>query len=425
MFFTEEDYRKIEKWFSHRAIRDTQFPPANPLTGEELIALIQEGENRTTPLQSFVDELNNIKIDELNSRVENCVSLANRIETRFNSLSQDVTDFFNTKGQANGIAPLGTDSRIPSSYLPSYVDDVVEYAGRSNFPSAGESGKIYVAKDTNLTYRWSGTGYVEISPSIALGETSSTAYAGDKGKALADKVNSHIANRNNPHSVTKSQIGLGNVDNTSDANKPVSTAQEQRIQEVENSLNTHVSSLQSTDTELSQNISKNSGDIATLNTNLASTNGNVSSLSSNMLSNNREINKLKIRVSDAPYYVHIKSTTASSMQDLYYHIGEVTLEEDSTPSDTIKELISDSTNNAKFHVEGTITTTIDTGGTLREMYVNGIISQYHGILVGQIKDTFDSEDPIFLLVEIVGFSNVSGVLCIKSKATPIRFNTTV
>ena len=51
MFFTEEDYRKIEKWFSHRAIRDTQFPPANPLTGEELIALIQEGENRTTPLQ--------------------------------------------------------------------------------------------------------------------------------------------------------------------------------------------------------------------------------------------------------------------------------------------------------------------------------------------------------------------------------------
>lgn len=425
MFFTEEDYRKIEKWFSHRAIRDTQFPPANPLTGEELIALIQEGENRTTPLQSFVDELNNIKIDELNSRVENCVSLANRIETRFNSLSQDVTDFFNTKGQANGIAPLGTDSRIPSSYLPSYVDDVVEYAGRSNFPSTGESGKIYVAKDTNLTYRWSGTGYVEISPSIALGETSSTAYAGDKGKALADKVNSHIANRSNPHSVTKSQIGLGNVDNTSDANKPVSTAQEQRIQEVENNLNTQVSSLQSTDTELSQNISKNSGDIATLNTNLASTNGNVSSLSSNMLSNNKKINELKTRVSNVPYYVHIKSTNPSSMQDLYYHTGEVTLEEDSTSSDTIKELISGSTNNAKFHVEGTIITTIDTEGTLREIYVNGIISQYHGILVGQIKDSFDSEDPIFLLVEIVGFSNVNGVLCMKSKATPIRFNTAV
>ena len=53
---------------------------------------------------------------------------------------------------------------------------------------SGETGKIYVTKDTNLTYRWSGTAYVEISSSLALGETSSTAYAGDKGKALAARV---------------------------------------------------------------------------------------------------------------------------------------------------------------------------------------------------------------------------------------------
>lgn len=69
--------------------------------------------------------------------------------------------------------------------MPSYVDDVLEYTNKSSFPTTGETGKIYVDTSTNKTYRWSGTAYVEISASLALGETSSTAYAGDKGKALA------------------------------------------------------------------------------------------------------------------------------------------------------------------------------------------------------------------------------------------------
>ena len=91
-------------------------------------------------------------------------------------------------GVANGVATLGADGKVPSGQLPSYVDDVLEYDNKASFPSAGETGKIYVAKDTNLTYRWSGTAYVEISASLALGETSSTAYAGDKGKALATRL---------------------------------------------------------------------------------------------------------------------------------------------------------------------------------------------------------------------------------------------
>ena len=74
---------------------------------------------------------------------------------------------------------------MPSSQLPSFVDDVLEYASKSAFPARGETGKIYVALDTNLTWRWSGSAYVEISKSLALGETSSTAYPGNKGKALA------------------------------------------------------------------------------------------------------------------------------------------------------------------------------------------------------------------------------------------------
>lgn len=92
------------------------------------------------------------------------------------------------KGTANGVATLDANGLVPSSQLPSFVDDVLEYSAKSSFPATGETGKIYVDTSKNLTYRWSGTAYVEISPSIALGETSSTAYAGDKGKANADAI---------------------------------------------------------------------------------------------------------------------------------------------------------------------------------------------------------------------------------------------
>ena len=91
-------------------------------------------------------------------------------------------------GAASGVAQLDSNGKVPSSQLPSYVDDVLEYASTSAFPATGETGKIYVALDTNKTYRWGGSDYVEISESLALGETSSTAYAGDKGKANADNI---------------------------------------------------------------------------------------------------------------------------------------------------------------------------------------------------------------------------------------------
>lgn len=93
------------------------------------------------------------------------------------------------RGQANGVASLGSDGKVPSAQLPSYVDDVLEYDAKTNFPKTGEAGKIYVSKNDNKTYRWSGTAYVEISSSLALGETSSTAYAGDKGKKNRDDIN--------------------------------------------------------------------------------------------------------------------------------------------------------------------------------------------------------------------------------------------
>lgn len=104
------------------------------------------------------------------------------------------------KGQPGGLAELDESGRVPSSQLPSYVDDVVEYSSRSDFPATGESGKIYVATDTNLAYRWGGTEYVEISPSLALGTTAETAGRGDWTQAAYN--HSLIKDGSNPHKTT-------------------------------------------------------------------------------------------------------------------------------------------------------------------------------------------------------------------------------
>ena len=69
------------------------------------------------------------------------------------------------KGAVNGVASLDSNAKIPSAQLPSYVDDVEEYADLASFPVSGEAGKIYVAIDTKKIYRWSGSVYIEISPS--------------------------------------------------------------------------------------------------------------------------------------------------------------------------------------------------------------------------------------------------------------------
>ena len=89
-------------------------------------------------------------------------------------------------GVSNGVAELDSSGKVPSSQLPSYVDDVIEVDDYSHLPITGESGKIYVTRDTSLEYRWSGTTYVQISKSLALGETSETAYRGDRGKTAYD-----------------------------------------------------------------------------------------------------------------------------------------------------------------------------------------------------------------------------------------------
>ena len=115
-----------------------------------------------------------------------------------------ITDAINAsqKGVANGVATLDASGLVPVGQLPSYVDDVLEYTNLGAFPAVGEPGKIYVALDTNKTYRWSGTVYIYI-----------TSGAVDS-----------VAGKTGIVSLVKDDVGLSNVDNTSDLLKPISTA---------------------------------------------------------------------------------------------------------------------------------------------------------------------------------------------------------
>lgn len=140
--------------------------------------------------EAEIDRIEN-KFDGVTDELE--AALQKEIEDRKagdTTITNSLNAFISTKGQPGGLAELDSTGKVPAAQLPSYVDDVLEYSTKAQFPQIGETGKIYVAKDTNLTYRWTGTQYLEISQSLALGETPSTAYPGDKGKANRDALNS-------------------------------------------------------------------------------------------------------------------------------------------------------------------------------------------------------------------------------------------
>lgn len=132
-----------------------------------------------------------------------------------------------SKGIANGYASLDASTKVPAAQLPSYVDDVLEFGNLAAFPATGATGIIYVALDTGKIYRWSGSAYIEISPSPgstdAVPEGSVNLYY-TNGRASAAAPVQSVAGRTGTVTLTKSDVGLANVDNTSDASKPVSTA---------------------------------------------------------------------------------------------------------------------------------------------------------------------------------------------------------
>ena len=136
-------------------------------------------------------------------------------------------------GANSGVAELDENGKVPSSQLPSFVDDVIEgyyddntdrFYEESTFETVipPESGKAWVDISTNKSYRWTGSVYTRVDEGVQLGETSSTAYRGDRGKTAYD--HSQVVT-GNPHNVTKSDVGLGNVGNF----KAVSTEAEQGL----------------------------------------------------------------------------------------------------------------------------------------------------------------------------------------------------
>lgn len=189
--------------------------------------------------------------EEEEARAAADTALENKLQTNINNLEKKHNDFVATKGKANGFASLDGNGLVPSSQLPSYVDDVIEvYAtygvsetGKlSNIklysdpdhanPITGESGKIYLnitQDEPSYQFRWSGTQFVDSNTSsLILGEVTGTAYDGGKGKylsnwrkALVDNLRfySHIKN-NGAWTRNANEVGL-NFD-CSNFNNPVS-----------------------------------------------------------------------------------------------------------------------------------------------------------------------------------------------------------
>lgn len=165
-------------------------------------------------------------------------------------------------GQPGGVATLDDNGKIPVNQIPGQIDEVVGIdhfvTTKDEIPShltvgdkyyveeeskiftaitdstldegiTPEKGILYSNRDLNTIYRWDGKELIEVGNPIHLGETTGTAYPGDKGKLLYDTLISHLEDFDNPHKVTKDQVGLDQVDNTADIDKPVSAAQQQAI----------------------------------------------------------------------------------------------------------------------------------------------------------------------------------------------------
>lgn len=146
-----------------------------------VVGIIQKNENGTFSIAdlSWVadksETVNSITYDSINKKIIQSIDGVNSDVVSVATLMDDFG-----VGEANGIVPLNSSSKIDSIFLPSYVDDVLEFDGLSNFPETGEAGKIYVDTVTNKTYRWSGSIYVEISPSPVI-PTNISAFVNDSG----------------------------------------------------------------------------------------------------------------------------------------------------------------------------------------------------------------------------------------------------
>ena len=157
------------------------------------------------------------KIDkEIQDRTTADTALKTELTEDIQGVQDDLDTFKATKGQANGLASLGSDGKVPAAQLPSYVDDVIDVyatyevsptnqisniklysdAAHAN-PVTGEAGKSYndiTGGHPGYQFRWSGTTWVPItSGGLIIGEISGTAYDGAKGKTTTDNLNALMA----------------------------------------------------------------------------------------------------------------------------------------------------------------------------------------------------------------------------------------
>lgn len=192
----------------------------NDYTTEEKVKLngIADGANKTVVDTSMSDSSTNpVQNKVVYAELGNKVPTSRKVNGK--ALSADVTltaadvDAIPTssKGSSNGVAELDSTGKVPAAQLPSFVDDVIEgYLSGGKFYKesahtteiTAEAGKIYVDLTSNKTYRWSGTAYAVISDTIALGETSTTAYRGDRGKTAYD----HSQSKHAPSDAEKNTI---------------------------------------------------------------------------------------------------------------------------------------------------------------------------------------------------------------------------
>lgn len=159
---------------------------------------------------SFTDNANKVlTVNTAEDGVEWTTAVTQVYVDTQDSLLQDQIDLKADAIAMNQVLSTKADlvgGLISASQLPSYVDDVLSFVNLASFPVTGEDAKIYIAEDVNKTYRWSGSSYVEIGGGgVALGETSSTAYRGDRGKVAYD----HSLSQGNPHNTTTSEINEG------------------------------------------------------------------------------------------------------------------------------------------------------------------------------------------------------------------------
>lgn len=217
-----------------------QLYSCSSLTEEEINSIIVNSQS----ISDLTTALNN-KIDESAAKtlISTAISELTKASVGLGNVTNDSQVKRSEMGTVNGVATLDEQGHVPTSQLPSYVDDVVDvYATYTKDDTGvltnigvfsdsgktqsvtGESGKIYIDVENNYQFRWTGTKYAPVGAPTVIGEIAGTAYDGGKGKAIADKINEHVNKTDNPHGVTKAQVGLGDVDNTSDKLKPISDA---------------------------------------------------------------------------------------------------------------------------------------------------------------------------------------------------------